>query len=160
MDKELIQMRNKKWNTAFDAAACNKCRSNINRIATIECEHLIQASDVAHTMQHWHVYCKWNERIFEEMTQAYMNGRSDKDPADFWYRGELGFLDFYIIPLAKKLQDCGVFGVFSGEYLDYAQRNREEWAQKGEAIVAEMVENRNRPRKEDQCMEYSEVFAD
>eukprot|EP00934_Nitzschia_sp_Nitz4_P008421 Nitzschia sp. Nitz4//scaffold32_size149145//103969//107607//NITZ4_002893-RA/size149145-augustus-gene-0.52-mRNA-1//-1//CDS//3329548111//8411//frame0 len=143
MDKELIQMRNKKWDAAFDAAACDSCRSNINRLATIVIEHLIQASDVAHTMQHWQVYRKWNERFFQEMTQAYIDGRSDKDPAEFWYKGELGFFDFYIIPLAKKLSDCGVFGVFSGEYLDYAQMNREEWAQKGEAIVAEMVEKRN-----------------
>ena len=31
----------------------------VNRKATIVIEHLIQASDVAHTMQHWDVYCKW-----------------------------------------------------------------------------------------------------
>ena len=34
-------------------------------------EHLIQASDVAHTMQHWQVYAKWNERLFVEMYTAY-----------------------------------------------------------------------------------------
>jgi hypothetical protein len=32
-----------------------------------------------------------------------------------WYKGEIGFLDFYIIPLANKLKDCGVFGVSSDE---------------------------------------------
>jgi len=32
-----------------------------------------------------------------------------------WYRGEIGFFDFYIVPLAKKLKECGVFGVSSGE---------------------------------------------
>jgi hypothetical protein len=31
---------------------------DINRKATIVIEHLIQASDVSHTMQHWHVYQK------------------------------------------------------------------------------------------------------
>jgi len=31
--------------------------------------------------------------------------------------GEIGFYDFYIIPLAKKLDQCGVFGVSSDEYL-------------------------------------------
>jgi len=30
--------------------------------ATIVMEHLVQASDVAHTMQHWDIYIKWNER--------------------------------------------------------------------------------------------------
>ena len=45
----------------------------------------------------------------------------------------------YIIPLAKKLADCGVFGVSSFEYLNYAQKNRDQWAREGEAIVKEML---------------------
>lgn len=57
----------------------------------------------------------------------------------FRYKGEIGFFDFYIIPLAKKLKDCGVFGVSSDEYLNYAMKNREEWARKGESVTAEMV---------------------
>jgi hypothetical protein len=36
------------------------------------------------------------------MIVAYQNGRVDKDPAENWYQGELGFFDNYIIPLAKK----------------------------------------------------------
>jgi len=40
------------------------------------------------------------------------------------YKGEIGFFDFYIIPLAKKLKECGVFGVSSDEYLNYATKNR------------------------------------
>ena len=28
----------------------------------------------------------------------------------------------------------------SGEYLEYARRNREEWEEKGEAVVAGMIE--------------------
>ena len=43
------------------------------------------------------------------------------------------------IPLAKKLKDCGVFGVSSDEYLQYAMNNRAEWEQKGESIVEELV---------------------
>ena len=50
-----------------------------------------------------------------------------------------GFFDFYIIPLTKKLKECGVFGVSSDEYLNYALKNREEWEYKGEAAVAEMI---------------------
>ena len=42
------------------------------------------------------------------------------------------------IPLAKKLEDCGVFGVSSDEFLNYATANRDEWALKGEAIVSEL----------------------
>ena len=55
-------------------------------------------------------------------------------------QSELWFYDNYVIPLAKKLKDCGVFGVSSDEYLDYATANRNEWEEKGEAIVKQMQE--------------------
>ena len=48
---------------------------------------------------------------------------------------ELGFFDNYIIPLAKKLKECQVFGPFSDDYLNYAVLNRAEWEEKGESIV-------------------------
>ena len=47
------------------------------------------------------------------------------------------------IPLAKKLKDCGVFGVSSDEYLNYALQNRAEWEARGQQVVAEMMENMN-----------------
>ena len=52
-----------------------------------------------------------------------------------------GFFDYYIIPLTKKLKECGVFGVSSGEFLDFAQKNREEWERQGEEVVAGMIED-------------------
>jgi len=87
-----------------------------------------------------HIYRKWNARFFEECYKAYQDGRADKDPSEGWYQGEIGFFDFYIIPLAKKLKNCGVFGVSSDEYLNYAQKNRQEWEIRGQEIVASMIE--------------------
>ena len=140
MDKDLGAARKLRWNKAFSEDKTTSVEEDTNRKATIVIEHLIQASDVAHTMQHWHIYRKWNQRFFEETYGAYSQGRSTTDPSLNWYKGEIGFFDFYIIPLAKKLKDCGVFGVSSDEYLMYATQNRQEWEVKGEAIVAEMVE--------------------
>ena len=142
VDKELKALRNARWETAFNVEMPQSGNEleNVNRKATIVIEHLIQASDVAHTMQHWHIYRKWNERFFMECYQAYVDGRAEKNPAEFWYKGEIGFFDFYIIPLTKKLKDCGVFGVSSDEYLNYATKNRSEWEVRGQEIVAEMVE--------------------
>ena len=77
--------------------------------------------------------------VSQEMHHAFKQGRSKTNPADFWAKGEIGFFDFYIIPLAKKLKDCGVFGVSSGEFLYHAENNRKEWEAKGPEIVAEMV---------------------
>ena len=141
MDKELKELRNNRWDKAFKGGMEENTRDAVNRKATIVIEHLIQASDVSHTMQHWHVYRKWNENLFREMYKAFKEGRSTFNPADGWYKGEIGFFDFYIIPLAKKLKDCGVFGVSSDEYLNYAMQNRNEWEIRGQEVVAEMIES-------------------
>ena len=68
MDKELKTLRNARWDKAFkkESAESDNDSDNFHRKATIVIEHLIQASDVAHTMQHWQyvinvfrVYCLW-----------------------------------------------------------------------------------------------------
>ena len=53
-------------------------------------------------------------------------------------------MSLHSIPLTQKLKDCGVFGVSSDEYLNYAQKNRAEWELKGQTVVAEMVEECHR----------------
>lgn len=110
---------------------------DISLKATVVLEQIVLASDVAHTMQHWLTYVKWNERLYKEMWAAYENGRAENDPTENWYKGEIGFFDGYIIPLATKLKDCGVFGSAGDEYLGNALRNKAEWIEKGKLIVEE-----------------------
>ena len=136
-DKHMKDIREKRWDKAFlyehqyqpdeDLADAVKERDapltktdGDQLKATIVMEHLVQASDISHTMQHWDIYLKWNERLFQEMTLAYEMGRAPKEPASVWYEGEMIFFDKYIIPLTKKLDECGVFGVSSDECLNYA----------------------------------------
>jgi len=145
VDKELKALRNARWERAFSTEYREERKEDaVNRKATIVIEHLIQASDVAHTMQHWHIYRKWNERFFMECYKGYVEKHADVDPSEGWYRGEIGFFDFYIIPLARKLKDCGVFGVSSDEYLNYAMKNRKEWEDKGQEATHEMIERARR----------------
>lgn len=106
-------------------------------LVRFERKHLSHWSRWSSLSRHWHVFLRWNKRLFRENYLAYLAGRSEKDPLESWYQGELGFFDFYIIPLAKKLKECGVFGVASDEYLNYAMANRTEWEQKGHAVVEE-----------------------
>lgn len=49
VDKDLKQLRNKRWDRAF--AEKEDTHQAVNRKATIVIEHLIQASDVAHTVR-------------------------------------------------------------------------------------------------------------
>jgi hypothetical protein len=136
-------LRKARWEKAFSESARLMEEKNALR-ATIVMEHIIQASDVCHTMQHWHVYRKWNQRLFCELLLAYRAGRMGADPRTFWYKGELNFFDNYIIPLANKLKECNVFGVSSDECLNFALRNRAEWEDRGEEIIEEMVEELNK----------------
>ena len=138
-DKELGDLRKRRWDQAFRGEKGLPDSMVDDLRATIVMEHIIQASDVSHTMQHWNVYKKWNRQLFGEMYQAWKAGRMDTNPVTFWYKGELSFFDNYIIPLAKKLSECNVFGVSSDEYLSYAVSNRGEWEERGEEIVAEFI---------------------
>ena len=147
-DKELKTLRERRWERTFPGSenpalqssrAPDNQEDDWNRKATIVIEYIIQASDVAHTMQHWHIYQKWNTQLFKESYLAYKQGRAEKNPSIGWYEGEIWFFNNYIIPLAKKLRQCKVFGVACDEFLDFAVENRKEWEMKGKEIVANMV---------------------
>ena len=104
------------------------------------------------------VYCTYlkNSKFFDGCYQAYLDGRAgDKDPSDGWYQGELGFFDYYIIPLAKKLKECGVFGVASDEYLNYAIANRQEWEARGKEVVQQYLSNHANTNKKPGCSQRS-----
>ena len=59
VDKDLKADRNERWAHAFsESAGANADELKVR----IVLEHMIQASDVCHTMQHWHIFRKWNER--------------------------------------------------------------------------------------------------
>lgn len=81
-DAVLKEERNARWEKAFGMAPEQHSQSNsfcsdksaVDRKATIVIEHLIQASDVAHTMQHWVVYRKW----LVSLLQCQIMNRSSK----------------------------------------------------------------------------------
>lgn len=57
MDADLKRLRNARWEKAFSKQDNERTKEEMkednDRIATVIVEHMIQASDVAHTMQHW-----------------------------------------------------------------------------------------------------------
>jgi hypothetical protein len=106
-DRDVNKFCSRKWDKAFNniderGTSDTMTHDEINRKATVVIENLIQVADVSHTMQHWHVYRKWNTRLFQETMLAYKNGRSSFDPSSNWNQGEIGFFDHYVIPLAKN----------------------------------------------------------
>jgi hypothetical protein len=136
-DEERQAFRQARWDMSFGPGA--SIEEDMNRKATCVIETLMQAADEFHTMQHWHVYVKWNERAFEEANKAYKEGRITSAPAKTWYKDELAHFDNFVIPLTMQLKDIDAFIVCSDEYLNYALRNRQRWASNGREIVAALV---------------------
>jgi hypothetical protein len=96
---------------------------------------MMAASDFSHAMQHWDVYVKWNELLFDETYKTYLSGRCSNDPSQTWYEDELSLFKSRILPLAQSLGACGVFGAVSDCYMNYAEQNRSEWEKKGKEMV-------------------------
>jgi hypothetical protein len=144
-DDKMRQERNLLWQSCFNESNTGK-QDKADQKATLVLEYMVRASDVVHTMQHWHIYRKWNDCLFKELYRAYQEGRGDVDPSKYWYEREISVFDKSIIPIIEKLEQCGVFGVASKEAMNYAMRNQQEWVVRGKEIVQEMVAAANRPQ--------------
>ena len=139
VNEQLVSDRKARWEKAIVEGRHDKSPANTNRKATVVIEMLMQTADIFHAVQNWHLYFKWNERLFQEMYQAYQAGRLLQDPSIFWYKSELLFFDEHVIPVAKQMTECDVFGKSGDEYLSFALSNRQQWATKGGNLVASMM---------------------
>ncbi len=102
-------------------------------------ETMINAADVAHTMQSFQVFVKWNKRLFREFYVAHMAGRLSFDPCDNWYANQIGFFNHYILPLTQKMKDCGVFGHTGSVFEYFANENKKRWIKEGEDISERII---------------------
>jgi hypothetical protein len=73
------------------------------------------------------------------MYKIYQAKRLSQDPTIFWYKSELLFFDEHAIPLMNQMKECGIFGLTADEYLSWSLCNRQQWAAKGNELVASMV---------------------
>jgi len=138
-DDQLVHFRKKRWDKAFVAGRRDDSPANRDRRATILLEMIMQTADMFHAIQNWHLYTNWNERHFSEMYKVYQDKRLSQDPTIFWYKSELLFFDEHAIPLANQMKECGKFGTTAEDYLSWSLANRQQWAIKGNDLVASMV---------------------
>jgi hypothetical protein len=118
----------------------NASTLNLNYLrASSVLEQFIQAADVAHSMQSWPIFVKWNTKLYDELWAAKLSNRGP-DVSKVWFKGQIGFFDGYINPLAKRLEECGVFGDQGHLFLTNATQNRERWLREGEALCEGMHE--------------------
>eukprot|EP00980_Cylindrotheca_fusiformis_P002004 scaffold444_cov109-Cylindrotheca_fusiformis.AAC.1 len=139
-DQDLRALRQSRWDTVFNNdKSPNPDVSQRYCKATLVIEHIMQASDIAHTMQAWEIYLHWNERLFHERYDAFLDGRAETDPSDGWYQGELWFFDNRVVPLAQNLKKCGLLDVLSDQLIKQARSNRLKWELEGERISQELA---------------------
>lgn len=137
--KESKQLWNEKFGKDFDdeSSILSKCENtNVGdeRQKSLMMELLLQAADVAHNIQGWDNLVLWNHRLYDEMLFSFQHGKGD-DPAPNWFKGQICFFDGYIIPLAKKLRQCGIFGKRGDKFLNCVLENRRRWLVEGEAVT-------------------------
>ena len=150
VNKDLQTKRKERWNKVFGAAPgsveqappaveeieCETERNNTRKTALLEL--VIQASDVSHTMQHWHIFRQYNTCLYKEIYKAFKGGHGSSDPYNGWYSGEIGFFKFYVIPLAERVKQSRGCGALGEELYQYACSNLIEWEMKGKDIVEDL----------------------
>lgn len=141
VNKDLQTKRKERWNEVFGDGDCrivpmdtnDPVKRNSRKTALLEL--VIQASDVSHTMQHWHIFRQWNNNLFLENYKAYKAGRADQNPVDNWFSSEIGFFKFYVIPLAERVRHSQACGHLGEELYQYACNNVLEWEAKQDEIM-------------------------
>lgn len=112
--------------------------------AAVVMETIMTAADVAHNLQGWDQMVLWSGRLYLELRKAYVQNRGT-DPQIRWFENQIGFLESYLLPLARRLEDTGVFGEQMGQsFATTVEANRDKWLKDGmhvtEVIVAQGAE--------------------
>jgi hypothetical protein len=136
MEKKLSQSESDRDSIYYDF---NDQDTRIALQQSVLIETMLNVADVAHAMQSWELFLFWNRRLYEELYVAYKIGRSEIDPSVDWFQNQLGFYKLYIIPLAKKMQTCGVFGRLGCVWTNNAIAIRDRWSREGDQITTDMI---------------------
>lgn len=107
--------------------------------ATVVLELILTAADVAHNLQGWSQMVKWSGRLYMELQRAFLMNRG-ANPQNRWYENQIGFLEMYLMPLAKRLEDTGVFGKVTGKIFAHAvMGNKEKWIRQGRKVTEDII---------------------
>lgn len=120
-------------------------------------EAILKAADVAHNLQSWDNMAKFSNRLFLELRRAYVQGRGE-DPQNGWFSNQIGFLEGYLLPVARRLDDTGVFGDTIGAmFAQGVEDNRDRWMREGMSLTASVIMKGDQiyPEEDSEDEEYS-----
>jgi hypothetical protein len=108
--------------------------------AAVVMETIMTAADVAHNLQGWEQMVIWSGRLYLELRKAFVENRG-ADPQARWFENQIGFLESYLLPLARRLEDMGVFGDEIGQtFAATVEANRDKWLVEGMDVTELIVE--------------------
>ena len=82
--------------------------------------------------------------MYLELRKAFVEKKGD-DPMNGWFNNQIGFLDFYLLPLARKLDDTGAFGDTRGAvFADIVEKSRERWTKEGMGVTMKIIMEGNK----------------
>jgi hypothetical protein len=85
-----------------------------------------------------------------ELRKAHVAGRGG-DPQGNWFENQIGFLDFYLLPIARRLEDTKVFGeATGGAFPNIVTANRDRWMTDGYPVAANVI-SQGAERYPDDC---------
>uniref|UniRef100_A0A7R9WUR4 Uncharacterized protein n=1 Tax=Craspedostauros australis TaxID=1486917 RepID=A0A7R9WUR4_9STRA len=106
---------------------------------TVVMEQILKAADVAHNLQGWKNLQTHSDRLYLELRRAHVQGRED-NPQHGWFGNQIGFLENYLLPLARRLEDIGIFGeVDGGQFVRNVEANRDRWMKEGMQVTTNIV---------------------
>jgi hypothetical protein len=109
--------------------------------AIVVLETIMTAADVAHNLQSWDHMVKWSGRLYKELRKAFVDGRGPDVSAN-WFENQIGFLEAYLLPLARRLEDMGVFDAeVSAQFAKMVENNRDRWLTEGYDISQNTIED-------------------
>lgn len=72
-----------------------------------------------------------------ELRSAYIAGRGfDAQPK--WFENQIGFLESYLLPLAHRLEDMGIFQQLGPVFAEIVEGNRDRWLTEGYDVTQKL----------------------
>jgi 3'5'-cyclic nucleotide phosphodiesterase len=105
--------------------------------ASVVLECIMTACDVAHNLQGFAQMCTWSKRLYLELLRAHEQNRGP-DPATKWFENQIGFLESYLIPLAARLDETGVFDL---KFAAIVRNSLDQWLVEGLEFTEAMIQN-------------------
>ena len=97
-------------------------------------------TDCFHLLAYLSQMVIWSGRLYFELRYAYVLGRGG-DPQARWFENQIGFLESYLLPLARRLEDTGVFGdgAVAQSFARTVEANRDTWLVEGQEVTDDIV---------------------